>query len=136
MILEGTIRLSFSYAAGGIGSRFLIALRDEQKILGARCDACSTVTSPARSFCSQCHGAVNDLVETGPTGTLAAWTETPGKGVFGLIRLDGADTAIIHRLVGPVDQWQRNSRVTAVFAEERTASINDIEGFAIEGERP
>ncbi len=136
MILEGTIRLPFSYAAGGIGTQFLIALRDEQRILGARCESCSTVTCPARPFCSQCHAAVTDLIEVGPAGNVVARTETPGKGVFGLIRLDGANTAILHRLVGPVDQWRRGARVSAVFAEERTAGINDIEGFVIEGDQP
>ncbi len=134
MILESAIKLPFSYAAGGVGSRFLIALRDEETILGGRCETCSTITCPARSFCSLCHRAVDELVEVGPCGTLQAWTEQPGKGTFGLIRLDGADTSLLHRLVGNADEWHPGARVIAVFVEKRTGSITDIEGFATEGE--
>ncbi len=133
MIVEGTIRLPFSYAAGGVGSQFLIALRDKQTILAARCEACSTVTCPARPFCSGCQRATTDLIEVGHGGTLVAWTETPDKGTFALIRLDGADTAILHRLIGPAAIRRPGARVQAVFAEDRTASINDIEGFEIQG---
>ncbi len=136
MILADSIRLPFTYAAGGVGSQFLIGLRDERAILGARCGTCSTVTCPARAFCSRCHGAIADLVEVGSAGTLDAWSEVPGKGVFGMIRLDGADTSLLHRLVGPPEQWRAGVRVTAVFAEERAGSVNDIEGFVIEGDRP
>ncbi|GMR02156.1 MAG: Zn-ribbon domain-containing OB-fold protein [Acidimicrobiia bacterium] len=133
MIHESAIKLPFSYAAGGVGSRFLIALRDDQTILGARCASCSTITAPARSFCSNCNRAVNELVEVGPGGTLEAWTDQPGTGIFGLIHLDGADTALVHRLTGS-DAWQPGTRVMAVFAEERTGRITDIEGFTSEGD--
>ncbi len=129
MILEGSIRLPFSYAAGVVGSRFLVALRDEQVILGGRCSDCGTVSCPARSMCPECGTHVDDLVEVGPGGTVEAWTEMPGKPAFGLIRLDGADTALIHHLLSGEGKWQPNTRVTARFAPERVGDINDIEGF-------
>jgi len=129
MILEGTIKLPFSYAAGEIGSAFLVGLRDDQMVLAARCATCSTVTAPARPFCSTCNRATDELVEVGPGGTLEALTRQPGSGVFGLIRLDGADTPLVHRLVGDTE-WRPGMRIIAVFAAERTGRITDIEGFA------
>ncbi|MFQ5523496.1 MAG: Zn-ribbon domain-containing OB-fold protein [Acidimicrobiia bacterium] len=132
MILEGPIRLTFTYAAGEIGSRFLVALRDERVILAGVCSQCARVACPPRSFCTACGTAVKDFVEVGPEGTLEAWTAQPGKGVFGLIRLDGADTPLVHRLLG--NWWQKGARVRARFAEDRTANITDIEGFEPEEE--
>jgi uncharacterized protein len=131
MILESPIKLPFSYAAGEVGSRFLVALRDNQIVLGVRCATCSTVTAPVRPFCSSCSRAVTELVEVGPGGTLEAWTAQPGTGIFGLVRLDGADTALVHRLIGD-GEWRPGIRVRAVFADERTAHITDIEGFIAE----
>lgn len=132
MILEGRIRLTFTYAAGDIGSQFLVSLRDRGVILGGVCQACDRVTCPPRSFCAECGGTVNTLVEVGPAGTVEAWTDAPGKSVFALVRLDGADTALVHRLLGPIGRWKPGARVTARFAAARVGNINDIEGFEID----
>ncbi len=129
MILEGSIRLPFTYAAGAVGSRFLVALRDAQAILGGRCPECETVSAPARSICPECGTDIDDLVEVGPGGRLEAWTAAPGKPTFGLIRLDGAGTALVHRLLDDEIAWEWGARVIARFADEQTGSINDIEGF-------
>lgn len=133
MIHEGSIRLPFSYAAGAVGSRFLVALRDQQTILGVPCLDCGTVACPPRSYCAVCGGdSVGDLRPVGPGGVLTAWTEVPGRGVVGMIRLDGADTPLIHRLIDGT--WTTGDRVRARFATERTGNITDIVGFVPEGE--
>jgi len=129
MILEGSIRLPFTYAAGVVGSRFLAALRDTKVILAAHCPDCGIVSCPARSFCPECGANVDDLVEVGPGGTVQAWTAMPGNAMFGLFRLDGADTALVHRLLDDEATWEPGARVAARFARERVGSINDIEGF-------
>lgn len=125
MIREERVLIPFRYAAGETGSRFLMALRDEGRILGACCPACPRVVCPARSFCAACGETTTELVEVGPGGSLLSWTEVPGRGTFGLVRLDGADTAMLHRLLGAA----RSGRVRARFARERRGSILDIEGF-------
>lgn len=76
-------------------------------------------------------------VDVGPAGTLVSWTElsqsTAGSRTFGLVLLDGADTAIVHRLIDATAPWTAGSRVRARFGEARTGSILDIVGFAPEG---
>ncbi len=129
MIIQGSIRLSFTYAAGRIGSRFLSGLRDSSAILGAHCPRCELVVCPARAFCPVCSTGMDDLREVGPGGTVQAWSEVPGKGTYGMIRLDGADTALVHRLVGDAGLWEPGARVVARFATNRIGSITDIEGF-------
>jgi len=45
---------------------------------------------------------------------------------FALVRLDGADTVLLHRLLGTADI---GGRVRAVLRPRRAASILDLEGF-------
>ena len=128
MIREGPIRLTFEYAAGDVASRFLTALRDDARILASRCSACSLAIGPARSLCPRCGRRVEaELFEVGPAGVVQAWAPD-GDRVWGLVRLDGADTAMIHRLRGGSD-WTVGQRVRACFEEQRTGSVLDLAGF-------
>lgn len=131
MIREGTIQIPFNFAAGKIGSRFLIALRDEKMIYGSRCASCSKVACPPRLTCPDCLESESEFVEVGPKGTLLSLTETPEQGTYGLILLDGADTALLHRLLGDVAQYSVGARVIACFAAERAGHILDLEGFRL-----
>ena len=156
---EEAINLGFKFAPGELGGRFLAALRGDRRILAARCPGCELVVCPARSLCPRCGGALSEqLVAAGPGGELLSWTEVPGTGFFGLVRLDGADTAILHRLVplpgsvvrgfpterssnnravgGSRAGWEIGLRVTARFAQDRHGSILDIEGFEPEAFEP
>lgn len=136
------VNLVFTYAAGETASRFLIALRDEQKIYGTRCPTCRRALVPARSFCPRCYVDTDEWVEVGPAGTLIALASASAPSSlrlhsgqafilhpssFALIRLDGADTNLLHLLEdrGP-QAWQIGMRLEAVFAAERVGSIRDI----------
>lgn len=129
MIREGAIRIPFKYAAGRTGSRFLTGLRDGKRILASRCGACARVAVPLRAFCPACGGEELVELEVGPGGTVVAWTETPDAGSYALVRLDGADTALLHRLLVAPGACRIGQRVTVRFAASRRASILDIDGF-------
>ncbi len=131
MIRKGAIRIPFKYAAGQTGSRFLVALRDGQRILASRCGVCARVAVPLRAFCPAC--GADDLAEfeVGPGGTIVAWTETPDAGSYALVRLDGADTAFLHRLLAAPAGYCIGQRVRVRFVASRHASILDIEGFEV-----
>ncbi|MCP4358943.1 MAG: hypothetical protein GY796_13065 [Chloroflexi bacterium] len=119
------VNLEFCYAAGETASRFLTALRDEQKIYGTRCPQCQRVLVPARSYCPRCCVETAVWLQVGPTGILIACAPP-----FALIRLDGADTNLVHRLEEKSsNSWQTGMRLKAVFTAERTGSINDIVHF-------
>ena len=90
-------------------------------------------------FCERCLAELTPDVECGPSGELLSWTvvrldvddqplDTPVT--YGLIKLDGADTAFLHRLVDVDGEPTIGDRVTAVLASERDGSILDVEGFA------
>jgi len=133
MIRDESIRIPFRYACGETSSRFLLALRDEQQIVGSRCSACQRVTCPAVSFCNRCGEATPEMTHLSGVGALVSWTELPcnppGSRAYGLVLLDGADTAMMHRLLGRPESWTLGARIRVRFAEERTGSVLDIEGF-------
>lgn len=129
MIREESIKIPFRYAAGGAASRELAALRDDEVLLASRCEPCAAVLSPVRSFCPRCGGAELALVSVGPAGRVASFTSVPGKGTYGLVRLDGADTPTLHRLLGDDGGWAVGERVVPRFASERRGSVLDLEGF-------
>ncbi len=127
--INAGVNLEFHYAVGETASRFLVALRDEQRIYGTRCPQCQRVLVPARSFCPRCCVDTTVWLQVGSTGTLIAFALP-----FALIHLDKADTNLVHRLGGASpDTWQTGMRVSAVFAAERTGSINDIVYFEASG---
>lgn len=134
LVRDEAIRLPMRFSAGTVGARFLTALRDEQRILASLCPQCSLVVCPARSVCPTCCAGIDsEVIPVGPGGRLESWTHLPERGTFGLVRLDGAGTSMLHRLLGPPESWTTGMRVTARFAPERHGSILDIEGFTPEG---
>ncbi len=139
MVLEGKVDLPFSYSAGKTASRFLIELRDQQRIMGRRCPGCNRVIVPAKLFCSKCFTETDDWVEVGPEGSLITFTVVYRKEshhpkdaplAYGIIRLDGANTSLVHLLAETdVAQLQAGMRVRAVFSKKRTGHIMDIIHF-------
>jgi uncharacterized OB-fold protein len=145
-VVEGKMALPYQYFAGTVGSKFLVALRDEKKILGIRCDKCNKVFIPPRATCERCFSDLTDeWVELPGTGIVTGFTviryEEPYQPkkppyVLALIKLDGADTPLVHLLeCGDPLQAQIGMKVKAVFAEKRTGSILDITHFAPVPER-
>jgi len=128
-----------SYSAGPVRSKFLLSLRDQQKILATRCAGCGRVYVPARSSCPKCFEDMEEWVEVSPEGILETYTivyqsepihiaDVPFA--LGVIKLGGADTSIVHRL-GEVDlkKIRIGMSVKAVFNEERKGDIRDIQYF-------
>lgn len=136
---EGDLPVRHRYTPGVAGEVFLTALRDRGVILGSRCEACSFTYVPARLFCERCFAELAADVEVGPGGSLVSFTiafvgidgeplEEPVT--LGLIRLDGADAVLLHRVLDAGDEpLEIGERVEAILATDRTGSILDIEGF-------
>ncbi|MCP5000448.1 MAG: hypothetical protein GY933_17365 [Hyphomicrobiales bacterium] len=128
MIREESIRIPFHFAAGRAGSRTLTSLRDDQKLLGSYCPACARTVVPVRSFCPICAGENLEEVELGPGAELISCTKTV-QGMFALVRSDGADNAMIYKLLGEPGDFAIGMRLSPVFADERRGHISDLEGF-------
>lgn len=135
--VHGDLPVAFHYTPGVGNTAFFEALRDRGVLLGSRCEACAFTYLPARIFCERCFAELAPDTECGPGGTLESFTigyvgidgeplEEPVT--IGLVKPDGADTVLMHRMLGD-GPWQIGARVEAVVKPERDGSILDVEGF-------
>jgi uncharacterized OB-fold protein len=139
-IVPGDLPVKFRYTPGVGATAFLEALRDRGVLLGSRCASCEITYLPSRLFCERCFAELAADTECGPGGTLESFTvahvgidaEPLSEPVtWATARLDGADTVMVHRLIG-TPKPEVGMRVHAVLRDHRTASIDDLEGFAPE----
>jgi uncharacterized OB-fold protein len=140
--IPGELSVSFRYTPGVGNTAFFEALRDRGVFLGSRCTSCEVTYVPARVFCERCLAELAPDTECGPAGELLSWTvvrvdvdDQPldRPVTYGLVRLDGADTAFLHLLVDVDGEPAIGDRVSAVLASERDGSILDVVGFAPAG---
>jgi len=137
--IDGTLPVAYRYTPGVGNTAFFTALRDRGAFLGSRCPSCELTYVPARVFCERCFAALDADTPCGPGGTVESCTSlhvdvddrplaAPER--YGLIRLDGADTVLLHRLLDG-EGWEPaiGDRVVAVLHPDREGWITDIEGF-------
>jgi uncharacterized OB-fold protein len=135
--VQGGLPVSFHYTPGVGNTAFFEALRDRGVLLGSRCSDCEFTYLPARIFCERCFAELAADTECGPGGTLESFT-TGYVGIdgepldepvtIGLVKLDHADTVLMHRLLGDGPR-EIGMKVEAVVRSERVGSILDVEGF-------
>jgi uncharacterized OB-fold protein len=145
LIVDARWDIPYRHTAGQAASRFLRELKESKRIMGVRCPSCKRVLVPPRSFCERCFEPIDEWVEVGDSGTLTSFTITyaqftslpPPPYCVGLIKLDGADTGLMH-YVGGVDLQDLEAarkaisvgmRLQAVWREDREGKISDIEYF-------
>ena len=128
IVYPQVISVPYEYTAGWAQAAFLRGLA-ERRVLGVR--AGDRVLVPARPYAPD-GTPTDELVEVADTGELVAWTTHHHDGevrIFGMVRLDGADSELFHLLDVPEDQLQAGLRVRARWAQEPTTEITAIEAF-------
>jgi uncharacterized OB-fold protein len=137
--IPGELSVSFRSTPGVGNTAFFEALRDRGELLGSRCENCGVTYLPARVFCERCLRELEPVVPCGPEGVLTSWTVArvdvddgplDEPVIYGLVRLDGADTVFLHRLIDLESDPEIGMRVRAVLSPIRDGSIMDIDGFA------
>ena len=143
---EGDFPVGHRYTPGVAGEAFFTALRERGVLLGSRCVPCEYTYVPARRFCERCFAELSADTEVGPGGALVSFTivfeDVDGTSLdvpatLGLVRLDGADSVLLHRVIDHGDEpLEVGQRVQIVFRPEaeRAGSILDIEGFRVAGD--
>jgi uncharacterized OB-fold protein len=130
------LKVPYRYSMGATTSKFFIEIRDQKKILGIRCPKCKVVFVPPRSTCGRCFSPLDKWVKVSDQGTLQTYTivhyptpvqPAPTPLIYGIIKLDGADTGLTH-LINEADyeKLRVGMRVRAVFKEERVGNMLDI----------
>lgn len=140
IICNGFIKMPYNWSVGETGSRFFTELRDHKRIWGTKCTECGKVFIPPRRNCGVCMTRNMEWMELEPEGRLVTYTivyydspvlpQTDRPVMYGLIKLDGADTSLLHLLgeVRPEDVLS-GMRVEAVFGEKANGNIHDIAYF-------
>lgn len=138
------VEFPFTRSLGPVQSAFLTGLR-ERVVLGVR-TAAGQVMVPPVEYDPVTAEEIRELVEVAPTGTVTTWAwnadprpqqplTTPFAWV--LVRLDGADTAMLHALDAPgPDAVRTGMRVRIRWAADRTGAITDIACFEPADEPP
>jgi uncharacterized OB-fold protein len=137
--LRAPLEIEFDYtrSLGPVLSQFMTALAD-RRILGAR-GADGRVHAPPFEYDPVSSAPPGELVAVGPEGTVVSWSWMPepleGQPLtepfaWALIRLDGADTMMLHAVdAGSAAAMRTGLRVRPRWAASRTGSIRDIACF-------
>ena len=137
--LQAPLEIEFDYtrSLGPVLSQFMDALA-ERRILGAR-GADGRVHAPPFEYDPMTASPPQELTEVGPEGTVVSWSWMPeplaGQPLaqpfaWALIRLDGADTAMLHAVdAGSAAAMRTGLRVRPRWAARPAGSIRDIACF-------
>ncbi|MFB7081725.1 Zn-ribbon domain-containing OB-fold protein [Streptomyces sp. NPDC056308] len=138
-ILSAPLVLEFPFtrSLGPVQSAFLTGLR-ERTVLGVRTSGGKVLVPPVE-YDPVTAEEIRELADVSDTGTVTtwAWNPAPRRGqpldtpfAWVLVRLDGADSALLHALAAPGPEAVRTGmRVRIRWAPERTGAITDIACF-------
>ncbi|MFG2096747.1 Zn-ribbon domain-containing OB-fold protein [Streptomyces sp. NPDC048612] len=131
------VEFPFTRSLGPVQSAFLTGLR-ERTVLGVT-GSDGRVIVPPTEYDPVTAEEIRELVEVGSRGTVTtwAWNPSPRRGqplttpfAWVLVRLDGADTALLHALDAPgPDAVHTGMRVRVRWAAHRTGAITDLACF-------
>ena len=131
------IAFDYTRSLGPVLGQFMTALR-ERRILGAR-GADGRVHAPPFEYDPVTAEPARELTDVGPEGTVVSWSWMPeplaGQPLaepfaWALIRLDGADTAMLHAVdAGSAAAMRTGLRVRPRWAARPAGSIRDIACF-------
>ncbi|MFF3290868.1 Zn-ribbon domain-containing OB-fold protein [Streptomyces sp. NPDC003023] len=131
------VEFPFTRSLGPVQSAFLTGLR-EQTLLGVRTGDGKVLVPPVE-YDPVTAEEIGDLVEVAATGTVTTWAWNPhprprqplaGPFAWVLVRLDGADSSLLHVLDAPgPDSVRTGMRVRVRWAARRTGAITDIACF-------
>jgi uncharacterized OB-fold protein len=139
--LSAPLTLSFDYtrSVGPTLSKFFTALR-ERRVLGVR-GSDGRVHVPPAEYDPVTYEPLGEMVPVSAVGTVVSWTwqAEPLEGqpldrpfAWALIKLDGADTPLLHAVdAGESEAIRTGARVHVHWADEPVGAITDIACFAL-----
>jgi uncharacterized protein len=139
--LSAPLTLSFDYtrSVGTTLGKFFTALR-ERRVLGVR-GSDGRVHVPPAEYDPVTYEPLGEMVPVSSVGTVVSWTWQPepieGQPLdrpfaWALIKLDGADTPLIHAVdAGDSAKIKTGDRVRVHWADETVGAITDIAYFVL-----
>ncbi len=141
-VVTTTLEFPYRRSLGPVIGGFARALAEE-RIVGVRTQAGDVLVPPTEHDPRTGESVRDGFVDVGPAGEVQSWTwvSEPTERhpirrpfAFALIRLDGADTALVHAVDAEAIEVMRTGlRVVPMWRAERTGRITDIECFVPAG---
>lgn len=139
-LVRGDFPVKYKYTMPLHHENFFKALKETGKFSGARCEKCGTTYVPPVAFCERCFVRVERAVDVADAGRLQAFTVArrgpdgrplPAPVVYGIVKLRGASTVILHKVLADPKKLKAGIKVRARLKppNRRKGSIADIEGF-------
>jgi uncharacterized OB-fold protein len=139
-VLSAPHVMEFPYtrSTGPVVGAFLTGLRDKRLLAYRSSDG--TVVCPPPEYDAKTVAPVDAaaLVEVGQEGVVTSWSWNPVPRAgnpfdrpfaWALVKLDGADTSLLHALDAPRDGIETGMRVKVRWSDETVGFINDIACF-------
>ena len=129
--------LHYEYTAGLAGEKFLRGLKDG-KILAAKCSNCGKAYLPPKVYCVDCYVAIEDFVEVGPRGRVAALAtssvgfdgrELEEKKTFAFVAFKGVEGGLVHLAGGRGLRIGAQVKPRFRAKDKRKGALSDIEEF-------
>ncbi|MCV7013177.1 Zn-ribbon domain-containing OB-fold protein [Mycolicibacterium madagascariense] len=139
--LSAPLKLSFDYtrSVGPVLSRFFTELRGRH-VVGVR-GSDGRVHVPPAEFDPVDYAPLSEIVPVASVGTVVSWSWQPAPlagqpldrpFAWALVKLDGADTALLHAVdAGSPDAISTGARVHVHWVDEPVGAITDIAYFAL-----
>jgi uncharacterized OB-fold protein len=134
-----TIEYGFNRTTGPVIGAFLTALK-QKRVLAIR-DATGRVVCPPVDYDPETGAPLTEMLEVGTEGevTTWSWVAHPRDGqplttphALALVRLDGADTAMMHLIDAPgPEAVTTGARVRIRWSDDPQGLIDDIECFEL-----
>ncbi|UCH32635.1 MAG: Zn-ribbon domain-containing OB-fold protein [Candidatus Bathyarchaeota archaeon] len=137
----GHMETDYIYTLGIACEKFFIEIKENGRILGAKCKHCNYVFVPPKLYCEKCFAKLAEWVDLGIQGVVHTFTvahidingtELKDPEIYALIKFNGAEGGLVHKLgeVRP-SQVRIGMKVEAVFKPQpnRKGNINDIKYF-------
>ncbi len=132
---HSVLSMPYTLTPGPATGTTLAALK-QRRLLGSRFKTSGKVVVPAQDFCPDTGDSQFDFVEAPHTGVLNAFTET-AEGLLGLVRIDGSDVDMAHRLVDTsYADLKVGQRVSAVWSDAPDAGYLSLSGFRPDASAP
>ena len=142
MVAPNILEYPYTRTVGPVIGRFMTGLRSG-RIEGIRMRN-GQVLVPPTEYDPETGESLDEFVEVGQAGVVTtwAWVSTPRDKhlldhpfAWALIRLDGADTAMLHMVdAGSEDRMSTGMRVAVKWRDERVGEIQDIACFLPEAD--
>jgi uncharacterized OB-fold protein len=137
---QHVLEYPYKRSLGPVIGRFFTSLRDK-RIEGVR-TADGRVIVPPTEYDPETSEPLSEFAEVGTVGVVTSWgwVTSPRSNhplqkpfAWALIKLDGADTAMLHAVdAGDDSRMSTGMRVRARWRDERVGEIRDIECFVPE----